>query len=120
MRGHSWAILRPSGAFSLRRRSTFDPLRFHRGLRGPGLQLGGDSGVLAASEAEVPGVHDVAEGEPREPANHDCVRLPRGDHAKIRYGAKSGNVNAWKYFTDLFDYLPIAAIVDGEVLCIHG
>lgn len=33
---------------------------------------------------------------------------------------KYGNLNTWRYFTDLFDYLPIGAIVDGEVLCIHG
>jgi hypothetical protein len=39
-----------------------------------------------------------------------------------KYGNKNnkGNVNVWKYFTDLFDYLPIGAIVDEEVLCIHG
>ena len=31
-----------------------------------------------------------------------------------------GNLNTWRYFTDLFDYLPIGALVDNEVLCIHG
>lgn len=32
----------------------------------------------------------------------------------------SGNLNPWRYFTDLFDYLPLGAIIDGEILCIHG
>jgi diadenosine tetraphosphatase ApaH/serine/threonine PP2A family protein phosphatase len=31
-----------------------------------------------------------------------------------------GNLNTWRYFTDLFDYLPLGAIVDEEILCIHG
>jgi len=29
---------------------------------------------------------------------------------------KYGNANVWKYFTDLFDYLPLTALVDGQVL----
>lgn len=28
---------------------------------------------------------------------------------------KYGNANVWKYFTDLFDYLPLTALVDGQV-----
>ena len=31
-----------------------------------------------------------------------------------------GNVNCWRYFTDLFDYLPLGALVDNEIFCIHG
>jgi serine/threonine-protein phosphatase 2A catalytic subunit len=26
----------------------------------------------------------------------------------------------WKYFTDLFDYLPLTAIVDNKIFCLHG
>jgi len=26
----------------------------------------------------------------------------------------------WKYLTDLFDYLPLAAIVDNKLFCLHG
>lgn len=33
---------------------------------------------------------------------------------------KYGNSNPWNYCMELFDYLPIGAIVDGEVLCVHG
>ena len=28
---------------------------------------------------------------------------------------KYGNANVWKYFTDLFDYLPLTALVDNQV-----
>ena len=31
---------------------------------------------------------------------------------------KYGNANVWKYFTDLFDYLPLTALVEKQVsLC---
>ena len=33
---------------------------------------------------------------------------------------KYGNANVWKYFTDLFDYLPLTALVDGQIFCLHG
>lgn len=32
---------------------------------------------------------------------------------------KYGNANVWKYFTDLFDYLPLTALVDSQVRA-HG
>lgn len=33
---------------------------------------------------------------------------------------KYGNANPWKYCTEVFDYLGIAALVEGKILCIHG
>ncbi|KAF9339290.1 Protein with carboxyl methyl esterase activity [Linnemannia elongata] len=33
---------------------------------------------------------------------------------------KYGNANVWKYCCQVFDYLTLAAIVDGRVLCVHG
>ena len=33
---------------------------------------------------------------------------------------KFGNINVWKYCTDVFDYLPIGALIEGKILCIHG
>jgi len=31
-----------------------------------------------------------------------------------------GSPNVWKYFTDLFDYLPLTILVDNKVFCVHG
>ena len=28
---------------------------------------------------------------------------------------KYGNANVWKYFTDIFDYLPVTAVVENQV-----
>ena len=33
---------------------------------------------------------------------------------------KYGNANVWKCFTDLFDYLPLTALIDNQIFCLHG
>ena len=37
------------------------------------------------------------------------------DECKRRY-----NVKLWKNFTELFNYLPVAALIDDKILCMHG
>eukprot|EP00758_Cryptobia_borreli_P015190 Tbor_TRINITY_DN5999_c1_g7::TRINITY_DN5999_c1_g7_i1::g.19076::m.19076/K04382/PPP2C; serine/threonine-protein phosphatase 2A catalytic subunit len=33
---------------------------------------------------------------------------------------KYGGPNVWHLFTDLFDYLPLSAVVEQEIFCLHG
>ncbi|KAL3242027.1 hypothetical protein MRX96_021560 [Rhipicephalus microplus] len=51
--------------------------------------------------------------------NHECASINRiygfYDECKRRF-----NVKLWKTFTDLFNCLPVAAIVDEKIFCMHG
>jgi len=33
---------------------------------------------------------------------------------------KYGSANVWRYCTNIFDYLALAAIIDNKIFCVHG
>lgn len=51
--------------------------------------------------------------------NHECASINRiygfYDECKRRY-----NIKIWKTFTDVFNCLPLAAIVENTIFCMHG
>lgn len=51
--------------------------------------------------------------------NHECSSINRiygfYDECKRRY-----NIKLWKMFIDVFNCLPVAALIDDRILCMHG
>ena len=39
---------------------------------------------------------------------------------KLKKGKRRYTIKLWKTFTDCFNCLPVAALIDEKILCMHG
>nr|GAT58058.1 predicted protein [Mycena chlorophos] len=113
--GHTWAVLGSAGAAEARRDGARDELYLHGRLCGS-RSLQPRNGIVAAGhESSVPRSCNPPPRQPRKPTNHPSLWL-LADECQQKYGSAT----VWKACCNVFDFLNIAAIIDGETLCVHG
>jgi len=54
--------------------------------------------------------------------NHECASINRdyGFYDECKNRLSSNGVKVWRRFTDMFNRLPVAALVGGKIFCVHG
>lgn len=58
--------------------------------------------------------------------NHECSSINRiygfYDECKdsFKLGKRKYNIKLWKTFSDVFNVMPVCALIDEKILCMHG
>jgi serine/threonine-protein phosphatase PP1 catalytic subunit len=48
------------------------------------------------------------------------IRFLRLMYTRFNLGKRRYNIKLWKLFIDCFNCLPVAALIDDRILCMHG
>lgn len=48
------------------------------------------------------------------------IRLLRLMYLQINQGKRKYNIKLWKTFSDVFNVMPVCALIDEKILCMHG
>ncbi len=54
------------------------------------------------------------------PASTDCMDFMTNVIVMLISGKRRYNLKLWKLFSDVFNVMPVSALVDDKILCMHG
>lgn len=74
----------------------------------------------ASVQDKVSNAVQPAAWEPRVGVNHSHIRVLRRVYVIFNIGKNRYNLKLWKSFVDCFNYMPVAALVEDKILCMHG
>jgi serine/threonine-protein phosphatase PPG1 len=52
--------------------------------------------------------------------NHETKGITQNYGFYMECQTKFNNTLVWEYFTDMFDYMPIGALINDDIFCVHG
>lgn len=52
--------------------------------------------------------------------NHETRGITQNYGFYMECQTKFNNLTVWEDFTDMFDYIPIAATIDNKIFAVHG
>lgn len=52
--------------------------------------------------------------------NHETKGITQNYGFYMECQTKYNNTLVWEYFTDMFDYMPIGALINNNIFCVHG
>ena len=52
--------------------------------------------------------------------NHECKQVTQVYGFYDECQRKYGNPNVWRLLTELFNYMPLSAVVENNIFCTHG
>lgn len=70
--------------------------------------------LLLSLKVKFPGRITLTRG------NHECRTVTQIYGFYDECQRKYGNLNVWKFITEVFDFLPLAAVVENQFFCLHG
>lgn len=89
-------------------------------LRGQGDVLGRGRDAAVLHQNQPPRNLLYAAGEPRVPAADVLLQLPARMYASPNPGLSKHDQEVYEVFTEMFDVLPIAAVINRKFFAVHG
>lgn len=119
-RRHSRSIPRSDQVIRVRWFSRGHQLSVPRRLCGPGKTVDWDHLPDAGLQDQEPRELFHAARQPRVLQHQPHLWLLRRMYSTTHSGKRKYNIKLWKTFSDVFNVMPVCALIDEKILCMHG